>query len=398
LTLQGRLFLGGEIMNKLTSALIAVAVLMSTSAFAHQPGEAQSFFSKKELAEKRLIDTGNGKPKWMTLAQALHLGEEAHKAGRCGGFFDLTDMKKVSSVPLLPVEAFRLSLSDRPITQQAYLSESLSILDTQRLFKTVGELSAFKNRFYKSETGVKAAEYIADQFRALGKNRTDVSVNLYKHKKWLQPSVIASIKGTGPQADEIVVIGGHEDSINQSGFGSPNMTAPGADDNASGVATVLEVFRVLVETNFKPNRTLMFMTYAGEEAGLLGSQEIANEFKLSKKAVVAVVQFDMTGFVGAGDQVVFMTDFTNPDLTQFSQKLLDTYVKVKWSTDKCGYACSDHASWNKAGYMSVMPFESTMDGMNHDIHSAKDLINKIDFKHGLHFAKLGLAFMAELSQ
>ena len=378
------------------TALSAVTLLLSTTTFAHLPGEAQEFFSKKELAEKHLIDTGNGKPEWMSLSSALHLGELAHKDNRCGGFFDL--MKKVSAVPLMPVESFRLSLSDRPMTQQAYLRESLSALDTQRMFKIVSDLAAYRNRFYKSDTGVTSANFIADQFRAIAKNRADISVELFAHKRWSQPSVIATIKGTGPKANEIVVIGGHEDSINQSAFGSSTMNAPGADDNATGVATILEVFRVLVETNFKPNRTLMFMTYAAEEVGLLGSQEIANQFKSDKKAVVGVVQFDMTGFVGAGDQVVFMTDFTNPALTQFSQKLLDTYVKAKWSTDKCGYACSDHASWFKAGYMSVMPFEATMDGDNKDIHTSRDLIGKLDFNHGLHFAKLGLAFMAELSQ
>jgi len=385
-------------MKKLTSVLSAIAVLLSTTTFAHQPGEAESFFTKKDLAEKHLIDTGNGKPKWMPLSDALKLGQLAHESGRCGGFFDLTGMKEVSSKPLVPVESFRLSLADRAMTQQAYLAESLSILDTQRIFKTVSDLSAFRNRFYKGEHGVKAANFIADQFRTIAKNRNDITVSMYGHKRWDQPSVVVTMKGTGPNANEIVVIGGHEDSINQSAFGSTNMNAPGADDNASSVATILEVFRVLVDTNFKPNRTLMFMTYAGEEVGLLGSQEIANDFKSQKKAVVGVVQFDMTGFPGAGDQVVFMTDFTNPDLTRFSQKLMDTYVKAKWSTDQCGYACSDHASWHKAGYMSVMPFEATMSGDNKDIHTTRDLISKLDFQHGLHFAKLALSFMAELSQ
>ena len=210
---------------------------------------------------------------------------------------------------------------------------------------------------------------------------------------------MVTLQGTGPQANEIVIIGGHEDSINQSViFGKQEMVAPGADDNATGIATQLEVFRVLIETNFKPNRTMMFMAYSGEEEGLLGSQDIASSFKKAKKAVVGVVQFDMTGFPGSGDAVVFMTDFTNPELTKFSQKLMDTYVKTPWSTDRCGYACSDHASWTKAGYFSVMPFEAKMDGDNKDIHSSRDVIGKLDFKFGLHFAKLGLAFMAELSQ
>jgi leucyl aminopeptidase len=372
-----------------------LAALSSSVAFAHS--HTSDLFTAQELAEKRLIDKGDGIIHSMTLSEALKLSEKAHLDNRCGGFFDVTDQPQVSRETLPFVEMFRLNLADRPMTQQAYLQEALSQLDSQRLFKTVTDLSAFRNRFYKSPYGVKSAEFIAEQFKVIAKNRSDVKVELFKHS-WAQPSVIATIEGQGPNKNEIVVIGGHEDSINQGAFGSKEQNAPGADDNASGIATVLEVYRVLIETGFKPNRTLMFMGYAAEEVGLLGSQDIANSFKKDKKAVVAVVQFDMTGFAGAGDQVVFMTDFTNPELTAFSQKLMDTYVKAKWSTDKCGYACSDHASWTKAGYFSVMPFEATMSTDNKDIHSSRDLISKIDFKHGLHFAKLGLAFMAELSQ
>jgi leucyl aminopeptidase len=372
--------------------------LFLTSAYAHEHANMQEFFTQEELAEKRLIDTGLGQPQWMTLGQAMELAELSHQKGRCGGFFDLTHQMQVSSKPLVSVQSFTLSLADRPMTQQVYLEESLAALDSQRMFKMVSDLSAFRNRFYKSETGTQSAYFIAEQFRNIAKNRNDIRVEMFEHPRWSQPSVVVTMQGRGPKSNDVVVIGGHEDSINQGGFGMPKMNAPGADDNASGVATVLEVFRVLVETNFQPNRTLMFMTYAAEEVGLLGSQEIANTFKAKGTSVVAVAQFDMTGFPGAGDQIVFMTDFTNPELTKFSQKLMDTYVKAVWSTDQCGYACSDHASWNKAGYPAVMPFEATMSSDNKDIHTARDLIEKLDFNHALHFAKLGLSFMAELSQ
>lgn len=383
--------------NRSTFAMTAILATFSMQiASAHT--HTADLFTAEELAEKRLIDRGDGVVHSMTLAEAMKLSEKAHLDNRCGGFFDVTDQAQVSNEALPMVEFFRLNLGERPMTQQAYLQESISMLDSQRLFKTVTDLSAFRNRFYKSDYGVKAAEFIASQFQTIAKNRSDVKVELFKHSKWAQPSVIATIAGQGPNKNEIVVIGGHEDSINQMAFGSKEQVAPGADDNASGIATVLEVYRVLIETGFKPNRTLMFMGYAAEEVGLLGSQEIANQFKKEGKAVVAVAQFDMTAFVGSGDQVVFMTDFTNPELTQFSQKLMDTYVKAKWSTDQCGYACSDHASWTKAGYSSIMPFEATMNGDNKDIHTPRDLISKLDFKHGLHFAKLALSFMAELAQ
>jgi leucyl aminopeptidase len=333
----------------------------------------------------------------MTLAEAMTFSEMSHGEGRCGGFMDLTDQKPLLESLPLKVDFFKLSLEDRPLTQGDYLSSALPLLDMGRARSVVESLSAFKNRYYRSAHGVKSANWIADQFRGRARNRSDVKVELYAHS-WEQPSVIAMIEGQGPHKNEIVVIGGHQDSINQSSFGSREMVAPGADDNASGIATVLEVFQVLIQSGFRPDRTLAFMAYAGEEVGLLGSQDIANAYRNSKKSVVAVMQLDMTGFPGAGNQVVFMTDHVSPELTKFSQKLMDTYVKVRWSTDRCGYACSDHASWTRAGYPSVMPFEATMSTDNKAIHTTQDLITKLDFNHTSAFARLGLSFMAELSK
>ncbi len=345
----------------------------------------------------RLIDRGDGTaPRWMKLEEAFQYSKSAHEAGRCAGFMDITDAPRITKpVPFL-VEQFRLSLADRPMVQGGYIQSSIPSLDSARVMETVKALSANKNRYYRSNYGVAAAKWIAEQFKTLAQGRNDVTVDLFKHA-FEQPSVIATIAGKGPHKNEIVVIGGHEDSINQSSFGSREMQAPGADDNASGVATVLEVYRVLLQTGFKNDRTLMFMTYAGEEVGLLGSQDIANLFREKGKSVVAVMQLDMTAFPGAGNKVVFMTDFVSADLTRFSQKLMDTYVKTPWSTDRCGYACSDHASWTKAGFPSVMPFEATMSTDNKDIHTTRDLVGKLDFNHASSFLRLGLSFMAELS-
>ena len=75
----------------------------------------------------------------------------------------------------------------------------------------------------------------------------------------MQPSVIARIRGNGANANELVILGAHEDSIN----GGANGRSPGADDDASGSATVLEVFRVLVQNGFRPRRTVEFHAYSG---------------------------------------------------------------------------------------------------------------------------------------
>lgn len=156
-----------------------------------------------------------------------------------------------------------------------------------------------------------------------------------------------------------------------------------------------------MDTGYRPQRTIKFMAYAAEEVGLLGSKEIANEFKKQGVNVVGVVQFDMTNFKGTADKdIVFMTDYTNQAQTTFMGKLIDKYVQVAWGYSKCGYGCSDHASWHNAGYPASMPFESTMGDMNHKIHTKNDLIDNSGSTadHAEKFAKLAVAFAVEMGK
>ena len=146
------------------------------------------------------------------------------------------------------------------------------------------------------------------------------------------------------------------------------------------------------------------MAYAAEEVGLLGSKAIANQYKSDRKEVVGVVQFDMVNHNGSKDlDIVFMTDFTNDAQTSFMGSLIDTYLTdVKWGYSKCGYGCSDHASWHNAGYPASMPFESTMGDINHSIHTKNDTIDVAESHgtadHAEKFARLGVAFIVEMGK
>ena len=116
-------------------------------------------------------------------------------------------------------------------------------------------MAAFNNRFYTSDTGVQAAHWIQTRWQAIAAKIPGASVELITHEGWPQPSVVMTIPGTD-KADEIVVLGGHEDSIN--GWGSQDALAPGADDNASGIAVLTESARVLADSGFRPRRTVQF--------------------------------------------------------------------------------------------------------------------------------------------
>lgn len=85
-----------------------------------------------------------------------------------------------------------------------------------------------------------------------------------------------------------------------------------SQDDGSGTVTILEAFRSLVDNGFEPERTVEFHWYSAEEAGLYGSQDVAKAYNEQGKEIVAMVQNDMTGYVGAHGEVFgIATDYVN---------------------------------------------------------------------------------------
>jgi leucyl aminopeptidase len=235
--------------------------------------------------------------------------------------------------------------------------------------------------------------WLRDKWASYAAGRTDVGVSLFTHAAYPQKSVIAEIRGT-TKASEVVVIGGHLDSISMSGG------APGADDDASGIATMSEVLRVLLEQGYRPERTLRFIAYAAEEVGLRGSQDVVADAQAKGTNVVGVLQLDMTNYKGSPLDIYLIQDFTNAAQNTFIGKLIDAYVGATWGTDVCGYACSDHASWHRAGIPASMPAEARFNDVNPMIHTTGDTLATSggSAAHALKFARLATAFAVELAK
>jgi leucyl aminopeptidase len=318
---------------------------------------------------------------------------------RCGGFMLHDDAVEANN--LLNSQSDQLytkknSFVDYKIDQDASVKPMIDQASPANILATIIQLSAFQNRYYKGEFGKKSAAFIKDTWTNLVKNRSDAKVEYFQHPNWDQPSIIMTIKG---QSDETIVLGGHQDSIN--GYtGGASARAPGSDDNASGISTITEVIRVLIDNSYQPQKTLKFMAYAAEEVGLLGSKEIATDFKKRNVNVIGVMQLDMTNFKGNETlDIVMMRDYTNDEQNKFVGSIIDHYVPgIKWGFDKCGYGCSDHASWHTQGYPASMPFEATMDTMNHKIHTANDTltVSNNNASHAVKFAKMAIGYIVEL--
>jgi len=329
----------------------------------------------------------------MTLKQVEELTMEYKSNGRHGGYMDITEHPSLSALGLSASIKQKLQSIGFPnnCSHQAYVTELNSFIDVKSLRSHDEELSSFKNRRYNTEDGLKAAETILNKFVEYSQARSDVSVKFFQHS-WLQPSVIARIEGQGPNADQVVIVGAHEDSI------ADTSDAPGADDDASGTSTVLEIFRVLCASGYAPDRTVEFHTYAAEEVGLWGSQAIASSYQAAGIPVYAMMQLDMTMYVGKVQPTFgIITDYVSPELTSFLMELVTAYSTLSYSTSRCGYGCSDHASWTKAGYDSCFPFEGLFRNSDPYIHSKNDLISHLSVEHGMEFAKVAVGFIVELS-
>ena len=112
----------------------------------------------------------------------------------------------------------------------------------------------------------------------------------------------------------------------------PFLGAPGADDDGSGTTSILEAFRVLVESGFAPtHHPVEFHWNSAEEGGLLGSKAIAQDYQAKGIKVKAYHQNDMTAWVKQGTKptIGLIRDFVDPDFTDFLAKVIDEYCQSR---------------------------------------------------------------------
>lgn len=299
---------------------------------------------------------------------------------------------------LPPTHSLTLTEYPSPGKYKGQVDQLAAKLDEGRARDFLTQFSAYETRYYKSQTGSESQKWLLDQVNKISEgvphNRKEVSVRSVSHP-WGQDSIIATLPGNKNKPR--VILGAHLDSV---AGRDPYSRSPGADDDGSGTTTLLEAFRVLVESGIKFKNQVEFHWYAGEEAGLLGSQVVAEEYKRQGVDVKAYLNCDMTGYFPPGDEHVgIVRDNVNKNLADFVAASVTTYLGIPARDTNCGYACSDHASWNTSGYPAAFSFETEFGKHSPAIHTSADTIDQpgFSFTHLLNFSKLAIAFALELA-
>ena len=340
----------------------------------------------------------------VSLSERDALAVAVHRQLRhCGGFMahDSLDAALRALAPAGP--ASTPTRPDYTIDQQPRILPMLAAMSDARIGTDIQSLEAFRNRYYNGSHGADAADWLATQWQSIAAGRSDIHVDKVYRGSDAMPSVVLSIDG-GRLAEQVLVLGAHLDSVNWKDYytGTPHnlARAPGADDDASGVAGLTEVLRTIVSANLRPQRSIRLMAYSGEEFGLYGSQYLANDYASRNVDVVGVLQMDMTNYQGSTADIYLIDDFTDAQQNAFLYQLAATYLPaltVAW--DSCTYACSDHASWSAQGYAASFPFEAKLGEDNVFIHSSQDTWANSGSQgvNALKFTRLAMAWLGELA-
>lgn len=240
--------------------------------------------------------------------------------------------------------------------------DSVSI---DRISADVQRMQDFVNRYSAGDSVRSARDWLLARFRSLGID----SVALQEFDPAQAENVYAVKPGVG-HPEKVVIIGGHYDSIAPGGD-----VAPGADDNASGTACVLECARILSQYDF--DYTIVFIAFSGEELGLLGSEAFAARADANGEDVVAMINVDMIGYLAGGDAMDLdvIVDNRSTWLGDLLKGVAAMYVPELPTIDGSlpPGNNSDHVPFGRHGFDAVMVWE---DSDNHSpyIHTANDLV------------------------
>ncbi len=245
----------------------------------------------------------------------------------------------------------------------------------------------------------RALEYGRQYFESLGL-QTKLDPYSLSCRAGLSYNLEAVLPGADPHGP-IILITAHLDSVAQGV--SSSRVAPGADDNASGSAGVLEAARVLSQYKFK--RSIYFVLFSGEEQGLVGSRAYAGRLKREGAQILGVFNMDMIGY-DSDDNGIFEIQAPDEDSFQLAELLIATanHYNLSLTPQVPNEAppWSDHTSFARQGYPAVLLIEDTELGETEDFnpyyHTRGDTLEAVNLSYAKRIVQTVVGAVAQLAE
>ncbi len=268
------------------------------------------------------------------------------------------------------------------------IGDLVDLVSADSLHDWIQRLQDFRTRYSYSDSIIAARDWLYQKMSGFGIDSLWLHHYFWVSHQW---NVVATVEGT-VQPDRVMVVGGHYDSVVNGSGVNPMVFAPGADDNASGTVVALELARIISQNPLPI--TVMFVPFAQEEQGLVGSDHFAEYLHNRGTNVELMINSDMIGHSVDSDPDVLL--YAPPGEMPFVEAMKDaaeTYTSLRPVYDGPNFA-SDQNSFYQFGYDVVAASEGEFHTAGW--HTNYDLIDSLNFPYLGEVAKMCLATVLTL--
>ncbi len=213
----------------------------------------------------------------------------------------------IISTPLKPMQSKspspgRIGYNRTRLPETRNIQELINAVNPDSIAWFIQQMQDFQTRFATLDNRFAVCQWIKQQFDRM--NYADVTIDTFTvdiddsfypdiaPEALFQENVVCTLPGT-LHPDEYIYLAGHYDSCNNLSLDDPFAPAPGADDDASGVAAVLEIARIIKASNYEPECTIKFIAHAGEELGYWGARNSVKKILDNDLNLKALLNNDM---------------------------------------------------------------------------------------------------------
>jgi hypothetical protein len=308
-----------------------------------------------------------------------------------------TKMRLLRAVPVIFLVAALTGCQKEPeMTGEEYVTYLADHVSSEKLEANVRWLERMGTRFALADNRRAVAVQIRDRFVSLGYGGAaldsfylEKTIQGVTYSTW-QYNVVASI--TGKEGDSISVVGAHYDSY-ATGV-NPFVTAPGANDNASGLAAVMEIARIIKGSRFVPRYTIRFVAFAAEELGLHGSSYQAGRSADEGDRIMMMLNHDMISYVADPDTKPWHLNIIHYDnstgLRDEAAMLCDLNSDLVSYSDNTNSQRSDSYPYYLYGYKALFFHQSDYEGT---YHTSGDITSVCNFEYAREVVKVSCSLL-----
>jgi hypothetical protein len=306
--------------------------------------------------------------------------------------------RRVTSLAVALLFGCVWTVSVHAIEKGSSYQAALESIKAEELGAQVGYLasSALEGREAGTRGGRAAADYLVDQYARLHLRGAGVQGNFFQPFAPNFRNILVILPGGDPKfRDQVIVVGAHYDHVGygQNGLsrGPSGYIHPGADDNASGTATVLELAKAFTILSAPPKRSIVFAAWDAEEKGLLGSKYWLAHPTLPLERVTAAVNLDMVGRLRDEHLIVFgvRSGYGWRRLLSSQNDEAGLQLDFSWTLKPN----ADHYSFFDHGIPVLMAHT----GLHDDYHRPSDVANRINSTGMARVTRLLFAMLYELA-